>query len=577
MPKIISDAAGGAIVVWQDYRTGEYDLYAQRFNATGVRQWTSTGIPLCTAPGNQWSVPFVSDGAGGAIVTWPDLRTGTYDVYAQHVTASGGVTWTMNGAGLCTAAGPQSVPSIAPNGSGGAIVSWTDERDGNRDIYGQRVSANGEWGYPEPSITSVVDVPGDQGRHVRVRWNEGDKGASQSYYYEVYRNTGGTWSYVGAVGDNGGASYNLAVETLDDSTCWVPFSHQFQVRAWGAFLTPDISNTVLGRSIDNLVPPAPVLTEQHVGGTVTLDWTPSPAADFNNYSVYLSSVPGQLGTVFDTVYDATYTIEFAPPYPDQYWSVAAWDVHCNRGAPSNQVALLFPNTLVGTNVSVAPWDDGGTATHPAYLEFSNVTTEGRTSLNITSTGPSLPGTFSAGDGKYYNLTTTATTTGNIQVCIQYNESALSVPETNLRLLHYDTVAVPAAWVDITNYLDTVNNVVCGLTDHLSPFVIGAGSVTAVGDGRALRCALYDAVPNPFNPQTTIRYDVVAGGAHVNISIFDVAGRRVRELVDERRAAGTWSVQWNGDDDHGQRVASGVYFYRMRAGGFTETRKMVLLK
>jgi hypothetical protein len=57
----------------------------------------------------------------------------------------------------------------------------------------------------------------------------------------------------------------------------------------------------------------------------------------------------------------------------------------------------------------------------------------------------------------------------------------------------------------------------------------------------------------------------------------VAGRRVRVLVDERRAAGSWSVQWNGDDDRGQRVASGVYFYRMRAGEFVDTKKMVLLK
>jgi flagellar hook assembly protein FlgD len=64
---------------------------------------------------------------------------------------------------------------------------------------------------------------------------------------------------------------------------------------------------------------------------------------------------------------------------------------------------------------------------------------------------------------------------------------------------------------------------------------------------------------------------------VNISVYDVAGRRVRELVNEHRAAGVWSVQWNGDDDRGQRVASGVYFYRMRAGEFLDTKKMVLLK
>ena len=78
-------------------------------------------------------------------------------------------------------------------------------------------------------------------------------------------------------------------------------------------------------------------------------------------------------------------------------------------------------------------------------------------------------------------------------------------------------------------------------------------------------------PNPFNPQTTIHYDIPAGGADVNISIYDVAGRLVREFINEHRAAGTWSVQWNGDDANGQRVASGVYFYRMRAEALS-TRK-----
>ncbi len=63
----------------------------------------------------------------------------------------------------------------------------------------------------------------------------------------------------------------------------------------------------------------------------------------------------------------------------------------------------------------------------------------------------------------------------------------------------------------------------------------------------------------------------------SIIIFDVAGRLVRTLVNEHRAAGAWSVQWNGGDDRGQRVASGVYFYRMRAGSFVDTKKMVLLK
>jgi hypothetical protein len=148
-------------------------------------------------------------------------------------------------------------------------------------------------------------------------------------------------------------------------------------------------------------------------------------------------------------------------------------------------------------VSVNPYDTGGSGTHPAYVEFANVTADGRTDVNITATGPSLPGTFSAGDGKYYNVSTTATWTGNIQVCIQYNEAALTVPEASLRLVHYDTSQ--NVWEDITTILDTANNVICGNTSSLSPFAIGKwGGVTATGD-RPFKFALHENIPNPFNP------------------------------------------------------------------------------
>jgi hypothetical protein len=90
-------------------------------------------------------------------------------------------------------------------------------------------------------------------------------------------------------------------------------------------------------------------------------------------------------------------------------------------------------------------------------------------------------------------------------------------------------------------------------------------------------ALGQNVPNPFNPSTTIYYDVLDGGGEVSIRIFDVAGRLVRTLVEGHQAAGSKSVTWSGANDHGQSVSSGIYFYRMTAPGFTRTRKMVLLR
>jgi hypothetical protein len=84
-------------------------------------------------------------------------------------------------------------------------------------------------------------------------------------------------------------------------------------------------------------------------------------------------------------------------------------------------------------------------------------------------------------------------------------------------------------------------------------------------------------PNPFNPVTSIDYDIPAGGGVVDISVFDVAGRRVATLYSGHHDPGTHSVTWNGRDSRGRSVASGIYFVRLDAREFSASRKMILLK
>lgn len=92
-------------------------------------------------------------------------------------------------------------------------------------------------------------------------------------------------------------------------------------------------------------------------------------------------------------------------------------------------------------------------------------------------------------------------------------------------------------------------------------------------------SLYQNHPNPFNPQTSIRFDVpaAAGRVPVTLAIYSVRGERVRVLVDGERAPGTYTEPWDGRDDHGVAVGSGVYFYSLRAGSYQNSRRMVLLK
>lgn len=88
--------------------------------------------------------------------------------------------------------------------------------------------------------------------------------------------------------------------------------------------------------------------------------------------------------------------------------------------------------------------------------------------------------------------------------------------------------------------------------------------------------LFQNFPNPFSPETQIGFDLPAAGP-AEIRIFDARGRLVRTLIDEKRPAGRQSVKWDGRDDAGREVASGVYFYTLKARGVGENRRMILVK
>lgn len=190
-PMAISDGKGGAILTWDDGRTGELDVYAQRVDSLGQAQWINNGIAVCTVAGDQIGPVLTSDGDEGAIIAWNDQRTGvpTADVYAQRVSGVGVVSWIPGGLPISTAASFQSLPSLVPDGAGGAVITWMDNRFGATDVYGQRVTASGELlgqgsGFPISSAprsqTAPVVVGDDLGNAVVV-WR--DDRANQ---YDVY-------------------------------------------------------------------------------------------------------------------------------------------------------------------------------------------------------------------------------------------------------------------------------------------------------------------------------------------------------------------------------------------------------
>lgn len=191
---IVPDGAGGAIVAWHDYRNGlsNPDVYAQRISAAGVVQWTADGVPICTEAHYQRNPVIASDGLGGAIISWQDERNGAYDVYAQRINVAGAVQWTTDGVPVCTEAGHQSFPKVAPDGSGGAVIVWYDERAvTNVDIYAQRINALGavQWTTNGVALRTVENHP--IGNETIAVMPDGSGGAlvaweARNTFYDIY-------------------------------------------------------------------------------------------------------------------------------------------------------------------------------------------------------------------------------------------------------------------------------------------------------------------------------------------------------------------------------------------------------
>lgn len=101
-------------------------------------------------------------------------------------------------------------------------------------------------------------------------------------------------------------------------------------------------------------------------------------------------------------------------------------------------------------------------------------------------------------------------------------------------------------------------------------------VAELGDQITAGFKIAQNYPNPFNSATTISYDL-SKYTHTELTIFNILGQKIRTLVNCKQPAGSYQIQWDGQDNEGRDVASGIYLYRFKAGTFVQIRKMILIK
>jgi hypothetical protein len=198
--QILPDGSGKSIVVWQDRRSGNNDnIFAQKINGLGNPEWTENGVALAPIPGTQYYPQAVTDHNGGAVVVWQDNRTGSdYNIVGQRISTGGLLLWPAPGVSICGTTGHQYNPQIVTQGSD-YLVSWQDKRGGDFDVYAQRFRNNAGMLWQTDGVI-INSLPNDQFMPQLV--GDGANGAIIAWA-DYHLGNGSTDLFAQRVGANG--------------------------------------------------------------------------------------------------------------------------------------------------------------------------------------------------------------------------------------------------------------------------------------------------------------------------------------------------------------------------------------
>jgi predicted lipoprotein with Yx(FWY)xxD motif len=580
-PQIVSDGAGGAIVSFNAY-LGYSEVLAQRVNSEGEIQWWYNGMLVSTGTWEKWCEHLCSDGEGGAIVGFYDSHNeGYWTIAAQRLDHNGASVWNALGIPLYTAGGDIDNADMTSDGAGGAFFAWVDDRNGGQyDVFASRLNPYGKLGgfWAPPEISSAADVPNDQGGRLSLRWDAsaadtipGDHieyysawrllpelgaeaitdrapalpleeiGLSSDFGGEAIRRmvtaAGDTWEWLANIPARQAESYGFTASSLYDSTASDPGWQYFVVTAHtydpALFFDSPVDS---GYSVDNLPPLQPLRFEgiqSLVPAGLKLYWEIGEDADLSHYAVYKGPaedfVPDE-GNLVGTAADTLLLDTSWKPGDEDFFKLAAVDIHGNE---SPYILLRPENIYVGTLLQSFHAETGD-----FRIELSWTLSEAGEEMTFNALRAEAGGAFAPlsgcvieRDGLSFTLKD-----GSCEPGVTYRYR-IEVDDGGGSRVLFETDGITAPQMPLT---------------------------------------LFQNAPNPFNPTTTIAF-YLPERSHVRIDVYDVAGRNVATLLDGTQAAGRHTVTWNGQDDGGRAAASGVYFYRMRAEKFEQTKKMILLR
>ena len=566
-PSIIGDGAGGAIITWWDRRGGSvHDIYAQRVDANGAVQWTANGVAICTSTGDKGFPELVSDGSGGAIITWSDSRNPSqaYDIYAQRINSSGTVQWTADGVLVCTASINQFSPAIVSDGSGGAIMAWEDNRSGNYDIYAERINSSGvsQWTANGVAICAASNdqisaaLVSDLNHGAIIVWNDSRNGATATDIYAQRILSAGSVSWTA----NGVA---LCVASNNQSLPQI-----ITDGSGGAIVTwNDIRSgsdyDVYAQAIDGTG-----ATQWTANGTIVCAQTgdqknPRLVADGNGGAVFAwqDSRNGSLDL---------YALLINGGGGPEWTSTGV--LVCD--AANNQQNPVV--TTDGNGGAIVAWEDYRNNSIIPDVYASRLTFDGVLPVELTSfkasTGPSTVSLIWA----------TSTEKDNYGFEVERQTPTHPSPfqgegDGGQQWSRVGFVEGAGTSTSPREYTFTDRNLSPGKYSYRLKQIDRNGEFTYSKSVRAdilvpRELTLQQNYPNPFNPSTTIEFTIPEDGK-ASLKVYDAAGREVATLVDEEMKAG---VTQKAVFDASQ-FSSGVYFSKLSFNGKQAISKMLVAK
>ena len=519
--KSIADGSGGIILVWEDYRNGDADVYAQRLNAAGLPQWGTDGLLVADEANGQESPVIVSDGSGGAIVAWQDSRSGQYDIYAQGVTANGSLKWDSHGVPLCMATGNQVLQVITTDGAGGAIVAWRDLRTADSDIYAQRITSAGA--IPAPWLADGVGVCVFTGLQTDLRieadprggafivWRDRRSGTSSDIYAQSITASGAPrWTANGVI---------VCDATLDQLgpaiapdgrfgliVAWYDFRNGTHYDVWAQRVKPDGTRrwTALGIQLTAALgqQTMPIVVPDGQAGAIVA-WSDSRVPDPDVYAQRVDSA----GVV--------------------KWLPGDGVAIC----ASDSSQFLKTGVSDGLGGAVFGWDDDRAGFNEVFAQA--VGSDGVTHWT--------PAGVKIATGSGFRTLTTSSSDGYHGALFAWQDFR---PGVNCDVYAYRITPVGTA---------------------VEP--IAAPRVPA---------RIYPARPNPFNPNTVLEFSL-EGTSAVSFSIHDVQGRLVQVLAEGTLGEGRHTYRWDGADQQGRACGSGVYFVRLSLPQGSRSTSITLIR